>query len=739
MAISRVEGPMLLTNLDRQGIDLQFSTSSNPLVYLDFTNFVLNVNQLPSGQQKISVNGNLSAGNVILDNGGIVTTRLLNQPLYLQANGIANVYVTNANVISGRVDGTVIGGLDPRPATFTYLQSNAMATLNTANVSNLKANRVVFTKGDNSQLVDDNGLQYFTGNGTLVVNALTTIQQQLFNTLSASNIILRTANVGQVSYFAANGYTLTSNALTFSGYTGTALANLLTSGNLSLTSTTPDQLLFVDPTDNNKVKGTPYLTFDGQNMRANGTVRVGQLLMFNQTISTAAGTNYDLILAPDGSGVVSVTNSYITNLLDPQNPQDAATKKYVDSVINVSQQTSKRIYQGIAPGSYVDVSDNDIGVANVTVVIQGTEYARFQNGYANLFSITTDPTNRIGTKSGPLILEPGFNDRVEFLNTSAITLPSGNVAQRWSPYNTGDFRYNTELGTVEWFDGTNWDNPANSVIYSRTINPDGVSSSYYLDQTATTESVLVNFNGVIQTPGDTYSIAGNVISFTTVPLTTDRIEMRFFTGTVSHATNPIVVDKLWVTADTVTVSNVAVQYTGSGYRVGDVLTMLGGINLGYPAQFTVASVVTANGNSISHLTLSNIGTYQGTNLPANPVFVSGGYGSGAQVNVLYNKTSAFATVDTWSTATGTGYRAAKYTYSAKSIAANLFETGDIHVTHNGITAYYNVTPFVGNVGSSFLTWSFTISGQSIMTVAVKGNTAAYDTQVKFHATYFTDA
>jgi hypothetical protein len=39
MAIGRVAGPMLLSELDRQGIDLNFTTNSNTLAYLDFSNF----------------------------------------------------------------------------------------------------------------------------------------------------------------------------------------------------------------------------------------------------------------------------------------------------------------------------------------------------------------------------------------------------------------------------------------------------------------------------------------------------------------------------------------------------------------------------------------------------------------------------------------------------------------------------------------------------------------------------
>ena len=44
MAISRVLGASLVSDLDRQGVDLQFTTSGNSLVYMDFANFRMGVN-----------------------------------------------------------------------------------------------------------------------------------------------------------------------------------------------------------------------------------------------------------------------------------------------------------------------------------------------------------------------------------------------------------------------------------------------------------------------------------------------------------------------------------------------------------------------------------------------------------------------------------------------------------------------------------------------------------------------
>jgi hypothetical protein len=73
---------------------------------------------------------------------------------------------------------------------------------------------------------------------------------------------------------------------------------------------------------------------------------------------------------------------------------------------------------------------------------------------------------------------------------------------------------------------------------------------------------------VIQRPSTTYSVASDQITFTSVPLTTDIIEVRFFNGTVAQATNPIVVDKPYsnVGVTTTTLDSWYVnQYRGAKY------------------------------------------------------------------------------------------------------------------------------------------------------------------------------
>jgi hypothetical protein len=83
---------------------------------------------------------------------------------------------------------------------------------------------------------------------------------------------------------------------------------------------------------------------------------------------------------------------------------------------------------------------------------------------------------------------------------------------------------------------------------------------------------------------------------------------------------------------------------GSGYTVGDVLTLSGGTF----STVAAVTVATLSGSAVATVTLSGSGTY--SVLPTNPVSVTGGTGSGATFNLTWAVQSGFTITNA-----GSGY------------------------------------------------------------------------------------
>ena len=124
----------------------------------------------------------------------------------------------------------------------------------------------------------------------------------------------------------------------------------------------------------------------------------------------------------------------------------------------------------------------------------------------------------------------------EFNSVGALGLPNGNTTQRPELSKGGYLRYNTDLPSIEYYDGEVWVAVTNSVR-SQIITPDGESQSYQLNQITTQAGCIVSINGTVQQPGTSYTVAEDVIEFTEIPLTTDIIDVRFLGATVNINTS----------------------------------------------------------------------------------------------------------------------------------------------------------------------------------------------------------
>ena len=726
MAIGRVAGPMLLSSLDRQGVDLSFTTDpgtgSRTLLYMDFTNFRIGVNT-GTVSETVTVEGNISVNNYI-------KTTSTNQHLYISPNGTGQAIISNVNVLQGNINATDIGSVTPAKAYFTTANSSSKVTFASAQVTNLTPTRVVFSDG--AGLTDNAGLQFFISNSTLRATNIESAGSIGYSTVAiTTGLFLNYASQNQVPFFAANSMFVTNNYLNFFQSNGVLRAN-----SVQLNSQQSGQILYTN--SSNAIVGSGYLTFNGQNLTATGITTMGGIQIQNQTIS-GLGIDQDILIAPQGAGTLNMQVSRITNLATPLGSADAANKAYVDGLIALGSTTSIGTQD-----SKVAVYDTG-AVANVSVVVNGSTVATFKDTGSSIgdFSFYN---NFLSTLTGEMTFVPANNKKFVITSTSALTLPVGLTTERsgltaGTVASIGDIRYNTELGTIEWYTGAGWASGTGSnSIASQVLITDGSSYTYTLTQNADTNSVLISINGTTQQPGTSYSVVGNQITFTEIPLVTDVVEVRFLAAGVIYAANPIFINtnfanvsKSGTTMDSFYVTqyrSATYQYTVKNtldptnglYQVGEIFLVQNQISanvvvqsrstLGTPAAALVNWSAAIDGLGVLRLTATATGESVATTTGnVNLSFVSRGLG--------YNAGTVTAT------------------FSAPQISGGKTAVaGTVYLFANGAINAVQVT----NIGSGYTSApSITFSGANTGAASATVIGTVATTLAKISRLYFNDA
>jgi hypothetical protein len=99
-------------------------------------------------------------------------------------------------------------------------------------------------------------------------------------------------------------------------------------------------------------------------------------------------------------------------------------------------------------------------------------------------------------------------------------------------------RFNTSNDQLEFYNGASWTNTGTSftVVASDTFDGDDNTLIFTLGASATTQSVIVSLNGVLQIPTTAYSVSGATLTFTSPPATGDKIEVRRLSTTATVST-----------------------------------------------------------------------------------------------------------------------------------------------------------------------------------------------------------
>jgi len=506
--------------------------------------FIFNLNST-IGNILTLVAGNLSTANLLATGGTIYNVNLQANNLssgnaLITGGDISNVNAqfNNFSTANALVSGGILYNID--------LQANNFSTAN------------ALINGGSIYNVDLQANNFSSGNALINGGDLSNINAQI-NNLSSANILLiggeisnvnaqinnfSTANAlvsGGVLYnvdLQSNNFS-TANALVSGGvlYNVDLQANNFSTANALITG---GNIQNVDAQVNNLSSGNILLSggiiynvdiqannFSSGNALINGgdisnvNAQINNFSTANALVTGGVIYNVDIQANNFSTGNVLISGGYLYNISNITSVTGNVQSWYA-SELNVTNGNIQTLVSPNLSSSNLVVTGGYISLSNANVTT------------ANLGNIKIEDIT-VSSITGNLILSPllsNSNAVVVINGTSALQLPSGTTAQQPTAY-AGAIRWNSSNNSLEIYTGSAWISLL-SQINNQTISPDGASYTYTLDYSTTAEGIIVSVNGTLQAPGTAYTVAGNQITFSEIPLITDIISVRFIaSGTVT--------------------------------------------------------------------------------------------------------------------------------------------------------------------------------------------------------------
>ena len=248
-------------------------------------------------------------------------------------------------------------------------------------------------------------------------------------------------------------------------------------------------------------------------------------------------------------GSTYLVNVYIHTSGDAGNAEDISNKVFITGSGNNDEWFFD--YQSGVLNFIGDNLPNGVDFSGKSVYITGARYiGSFGVGAAagedaNLGNLlVSDTTISSVNINDNIVLDPNGSGQLVIQGTNATTIPNGTTVQRPSG-TTGDIRVNSETGNFEFYDGSDWQiiSPSqNDISVIDTFDSDGSTTQFTLSQSTTSSLTIVTLNGLMQSPGNAYSISGTALTFTEAPKTGDDIEVRYIANSFVPESSSSIVD-----------------------------------------------------------------------------------------------------------------------------------------------------------------------------------------------------
>ena len=576
-----------------------------------------------------------------------------------------------------------------------------------------------------------------------------------------SNVkVYNNANVEFTINGTANVATISSTGLFVVGQINTTSGNMLSNGNITANG-------FLNSANAN-VTGEALF---GSVKTANITAPTG-----NITIS-AAGANNNIILAPSGVGNVDVGLHNITQVASPVNPNDAATKEYVDNTAqglqihtaaNVTTKTNlASTYNNggtvlsvttIAGGKTITFSGNH-GLAvddNITFtnsfngIIGGEAYFVFsaptstqitiKDGY---FGAEVTTLTNASSLTQPALGNGGVGATLTNSSTQvALTIDSVLmtvgarvlVQGQTNQFENGIYNVTTVgTGATNWVltrssDGdsyqTNSDTALNAGSYFFTAQgTQNAGSSYVL--TAPSGEIIIGVDSIVfsqfsaagsYTAGNGITITGTIITANTDNITTAIVSGNIVVKTSANLTTPNIGDATFSSLSWNTLSNGNV--TANNLSIGNIANITGNLRVDGIIQSNgnVTSNAYINGNNASFTNYANVGG----NLLANNITSNNAFSTNT-ANVTSNLVTSNATVNL-------AFSGNTANFSGNVIVPNL--TVNLQLAGNTANFTGNITSLNANLGNlataNFVNVASNITTSNLtVNLQLAGNTANF--------------